>query len=261
MEQLYQEQEPVSRPAYYAVIPADVRYDDQLPANAKLLYGEISALIGADGFCFAGNQYFADIYRCTPESIARLITKLEKAGYIHRELDRDKSGQIVRRKIYLKVSAPDTQPLNNIVTTSQQNCWEGIDKNVKDTNTSITNIEKENKKKKSRKLPHLTEEEIRTRLTQWIVSIAGEDWKADTKNGLYLALVGFYEPRGTKAEPGRTQAALTALTNRLMRYAKGDPAVMVDMLERATSAGWRSVYPIGGDRQTPPEPRKDEVWL
>ena len=261
MEQLYQEQEPVSRPAYYAVIPADVRYDDQLPANAKLLYGEISALIGADGFCFAGNQYFADIYRCTPESIARLITKLEKAGYIHRELDRDKSGQIVRRKIYLKVSAPDTQPLNNIVTTSQQNCGEGIDKNVKDTNTSITNIEKENKKKKSRKLPQLTEEEIRTRLTQWIVSIAGDDWTADTKNGLYLALVGFYEPRGTKAEPGRTQAALTALTNRLMRYAKGDPAVMVDMLERATSAGWRSVYPIGGDRQTPPEPRKDEVWL
>ena len=261
MEQLYQEQEPVSRPAYYAVIPADVRYDDQLPANAKLLYGEISALIGADGFCFAGNQYFADIYRCTPESIARLITKLEKAGYIHRELDRDKSGQIVRRKIYLKVSAPDTQPLNNIVTTSQQNCGEGIDKNVKDTNTSITNIEKENKKKKSRKLPQLTEEEIRTRLTQWIVSIAGDDWTADTKNGLYLALVGFYEPRGTKAEPGRTQAALTALTNRLMRYAKGDPAVMVDMLERATSAGWRSVYPIGGDRQTTPEPRKDEVWL
>ena len=70
--------------------------------------------------------------------------------------------------------------------------------------------------------------------------------------------MGFYEPRGTKAEPGRTQAALTALTNRLMRYSKGDPAVMIDMLERATTAGWRSVYPIGGDRQTPSEARKDE---
>ena len=73
--------------------------------------------------------------------------------------------------------------------------------------------------------------------------------------------MGFYEPRGTKSEPGRTQAALTALTNRLMRYSKGDPAVMIDMLERATTAGWRSVYPIGGDRQTDPETRKDEVWL
>ena len=40
------------RPGYYAIIPADVRYDDGIPPNAKLLYGEISALIGKDGFCF-----------------------------------------------------------------------------------------------------------------------------------------------------------------------------------------------------------------
>lgn len=51
-----------NRPGYYAVIPADVRYDDQIPANAKLLYGEISALIGADGFCYASNSYFMKIY-------------------------------------------------------------------------------------------------------------------------------------------------------------------------------------------------------
>ena len=36
------------RPGYYAIIPADVRYDDGIPPNAKLLYGEISALIGDD---------------------------------------------------------------------------------------------------------------------------------------------------------------------------------------------------------------------
>lgn len=264
MEQLYQEQEPVSRPAYYAVIPADVRYDDQLPANAKLLYGEISALIGADGFCFAGNQYFADIYRCTPESIARLITKLEKAGYIHRELDRDKSGQIVRRKIYLKVSAPDTQPLNNIVTTSQQNCGEGIDKNVKDTNTSITNIEKENKKEKPKRERRtaMTDEQLWETCRDWVANIAPESWTGKTKNTLYQTLIGFYAPReNRKKEPGRTYASLTALTNRLLRFSNGDPAVMIDMLERATTAGWRSVYPIGGDRQTQPEARKDEVWL
>ena len=105
------------RPGYYAVIPADVRYDDRIPANAKLLYGEISALIGKDGFCFATNQYFADIYGCTPVTVARLVSKLEEAGYIKRELEKDKSGQVARRKLYLTVSLPDVQPLNNFDNT------------------------------------------------------------------------------------------------------------------------------------------------
>lgn len=128
----------VERPGYYAIIPADVRYDDRLPANAKLLYGEISALIGAEGFCYATNSYFMKIYGFSDPTISRLISALEKHGYIKRELERDKSGQVVRRKLYLSVSAPEIHPPINFDTTSPQNCGEGGIKNDGYTNLSIT---------------------------------------------------------------------------------------------------------------------------
>ena len=130
----------VERPGYYAVIPADVRYDDRLAANAKLLYGEISALIGAEGFCYATNSYFIKIYGFSDPTISRLIASLEKHGYIKRELERDKSGQVVRRKLYLSVSAPEIQPPINFDTTSHQNCGEGGIKNDGYTNLSNTDI-------------------------------------------------------------------------------------------------------------------------
>jgi len=128
-----------NRPSYYAVIPADVRYDDSIPANAKLLYGEISALIGPEGFCFASNQYFSELYGIREENISRLITKLEQAGHIIRVLVRDNTGQIKVRKLYLRVSLPSIQPLDEKNNTPLPKNQEGIDENVKDTSLSNTN--------------------------------------------------------------------------------------------------------------------------
>lgn len=127
------------RPGYYAIIPADVRYDDQIPANAKLLYGEISALIGAEGYCYASNQYFAGLYGMAEETIARLVTKLEKAGYIKRVLERDRVGQVSRRKLYLSVSMPEIHPVDEKINLDGQKNQVVLDEKVKDTNLSKTN--------------------------------------------------------------------------------------------------------------------------
>jgi len=70
---------------YYAIIPADVRYDKRLTANAKLLYGEITALCNSKGFCWAGNTYFADLYDVSTVSISKWISQLVNGGYLIRE--------------------------------------------------------------------------------------------------------------------------------------------------------------------------------
>ncbi|UHR02940.1 helix-turn-helix domain-containing protein [Peptoniphilus sp. GNH] len=68
--------------SYYAIIPANIRYDDKLTANAKLLYGEITALCNEKGYCKATNSYFAELYKVSKRAISNWIALLEDCGYI-----------------------------------------------------------------------------------------------------------------------------------------------------------------------------------
>lgn len=70
--------------SYYAIIPANVRYDRSLPPGAKLLYGEISALCNQNGFCWAENSYFADLYGMSDRTIQTWINALVSKGYVYR---------------------------------------------------------------------------------------------------------------------------------------------------------------------------------
>ena len=230
------------RPGYYAVIPAEVRYDDRIPANAKLLYGEISALIGADGFCFATNTYFSNLYGMAEETIARLITKLEKAGHIRRELERDKDGQIVSRKLYLNVSVPEEHPLDEKINTPRQKNQEGIDEKVKETNTSIT-VLKENKKEKAKrpKPEPLSDAQLHDAVVAGIVSIARPTWSKDDKNEIYRLTMALYDTNRIvkKAHPVRSQLSVDG-TFRKLAQAK-TPSAMIDMLNNAIIGGWQGV--------------------
>ncbi len=68
--------------SYYAIIPASVRYDEKLCPNAKLLYGEITALCNEKGYCWASNLYFANLYKVSGRSIINWINELEQNGHI-----------------------------------------------------------------------------------------------------------------------------------------------------------------------------------
>ena len=84
--------------SYYAIIPANVRYDKNLPDGAKLLYGEITALCNEVGYCWASNKYFADLYGKSSDTISRYISALAKNGYILSLVDNQEGNS---RKIWI----------------------------------------------------------------------------------------------------------------------------------------------------------------
>lgn len=110
--------------SYYAVIPANVRYDADLTANAKLLYGEITALCNEKGYCWASNNYFSKLYNVSKTSISKWINSLVEKGYIKRNIIfSNESKQILNRYLTIVID-PIKEKLNR-----------GIEQKFKDNNT------------------------------------------------------------------------------------------------------------------------------
>ena len=115
-------------PNYYAIIPAEVRYNKSLKDKAKLLYGEIVALSDKNGYCYASNRYFADLYEITLTTVSLLIKNLVDNGYIESEIIyKEGTKEILNR--YLKI----------VKGGYLKNIKEGYLKKIKDNNTSINN--------------------------------------------------------------------------------------------------------------------------
>lgn len=95
-----------TRPHYWAVLPADVRYDPELRPMAKILYAEISALCGKEGYCWATNAYFAELYGVGEKTVSEWINQLKSRGYVFTMLTKTKKGMISGRKIWTFHTAP-----------------------------------------------------------------------------------------------------------------------------------------------------------
>ena len=90
----------MQQPNFYAIIPANVRYCKEIEMGAKLLYAEITALCQQEGYCWASNHYFSELYDVDVRTIQRWITSLKKAGFVSIEIE-SKSFQSSERKIFL----------------------------------------------------------------------------------------------------------------------------------------------------------------
>jgi hypothetical protein len=118
------------QPNYYAIIPAEVRYSAIKP-NAKLLFGELTALSNKHGYSFASNNYFAELYSVSKNTISLWIKELIDAGFVSSQLIKDKN-QIIERRIYITFKS------DTIIKNDER----GIIKNNEDNKTSINTIKK-----------------------------------------------------------------------------------------------------------------------
>lgn len=102
------------RPSYFAQIPADVRYCEDLTASEKLLYGELTCLCNKYGYCWASNRYFADLYNVKIPTVSLWIKHLKECGFIsveivNKEGSKEVDGRIIRiasSNLYEKIERP-----------------------------------------------------------------------------------------------------------------------------------------------------------
>ena len=129
----------MDKPSYYAILTADVRYDKTLKPLARLLFAEITALCNKEGYCWASNQYFADLYEVDKTTVSGWIGQLKTRGYLTVQLEyKEGSKQILNR--YMKING---EGIDEIINTPLQKDVDPIDQKTKvntktNTKTNIT---------------------------------------------------------------------------------------------------------------------------
>lgn len=124
------------KPNYYAIITADVRYDNRLSDSEKIMYAEITSLSQKNGQCWASNDYFAKLYEVSNSTISRRISKLKKLGYISVEMIYKTNSKVIEKRI-IKIDNTYTQ---NCIGGIRNNDTTPIRKNAQENNTSKSNI-------------------------------------------------------------------------------------------------------------------------
>jgi hypothetical protein len=208
--------------SYYSIMPASVRYDKSLTSNAKLLFGEITALANERGYCWASNRYFSDLYGVTPQAISCWIKQLEASGYIHVKYINE-GKEIKERRLYISdynyEEIGEAGGINKLMGGYQQivggvsiKSEGGINKKLKvilNTNTKLNNTSIENAPSgASHAFEKPTIEEVESYCSErgdvvdpqkWYSHYEAVGWKVG-KNPMknWRAAVRTWEPKGHK---------------------------------------------------------------
>lgn len=222
--------------SYYAIIPANVRYDSRLTANAKLLYGEITALCNEKGYCWARNSYFSELYGVSKTSISKWISQLIEYGYIFSEIKyREGTKEIENR--YLKlVKDPINEssiPIEEKLKGSLRNVKNPIEEKLKDNNTSNITSNNTNNKKESKKEKKLTFDSLIDSYTE------NEELRMELKEHL--------KTRKAK-KAAMTNRSIELSLKKLDKIGKNDEE-KIQIVQNSIMNGWIAFFPLKENSQ------------
>ena len=112
-------------------IPKNIWLDNNLGWTEKLLLIEIDSLV-TNGECFASNQYFASFFNLSKDRISKIISELNKKGYIELKMVYKKDSKQIEKRI-ITTKGYRRKQLEGI----GENTDRGIGENYEDNNTSF----------------------------------------------------------------------------------------------------------------------------
>lgn len=153
---------------YYAIIPGEVRYDNDLRPNEKLLFAEITALATKEGFCWATNSYFAALFGVSTRVITTWISHLKKKGYIKVETVRNEN-RVLERKIFIGMELNFQGYGTKVPGGYGTKLPGGTEQKFQENNTVTNNINMNNTKNRVMSPPTL--EEVKTYVREKDLSV------------------------------------------------------------------------------------------
>jgi hypothetical protein len=212
----------MEKPNYYAVLPANVRYDKRLTPNSKLLYAEITSLCNMNGKCFANNEYFAKLFNVSKISISKWISQLVKYGYIYNEIIYKQGTKEILNRYLTIIYYPIKEKFNT-----------PIKEKFKDNNTTKVeynnNLTDSNIKEQERKIPYTEKSEYGR------VDYSDSDIKQPFEKWLVY-----------KAEKRQKYTAIGERTafEKLKKLSSNDPLIAEQIIDEAISNNWSGFFAL-----------------
>lgn len=218
-------------PSFYAIIPADVRYCKDLEPAAKLLYGEITALTQREGYCWASNKYFADLYDVCERTVTNWLISLQTCGFI--DIETEKDGLKWDRKIWISQKMftkgkklPDQNTEVNSKENAPTDTFQRTEKNflIEGKKTSTDVLHNKNIKEQQ-------QQDVVVFPNEWeLQDVEKENLIREFGNELEKLEIAILETERKRAE-GKIQIAPSAYLRGILRNCKGKDITIQEKAE------------------------------